>query len=222
MLIWHVLQRCLHHWASSSLTRTSLTCVSAPRRREWQRPSWFTPILKRGSKPQRWTWPAALTPSRRKFPPQVWAFFSFSFLFWTILTLFLSLSVCVCAGCLIFILSSDALENVKCLFVLRCAAVYDKRVVVLHPKDTCPFPKFEEQPLEFRDTVMMEDVLIYSQGKHNAVIKELDEKLQLVGFLVSLSFFFSSFFSFSFFLFFFPAKEEEEEEGSSSLLCSLP
>ena len=66
--------------------------------------------------------------------------------------------------------------------MLRCAAEYDKRVVVLHPKDTCPFPKFEEQPLEFRDTVMMEDVLIYSQGKHNAVIKELDEKLQLVGF----------------------------------------
>ena len=84
---------------------------------------------------------------------------------------------------MIFILSSDSLENVKCLFVLRCAAEYDKRVVVLHPKDTCPFPKFEEQPLEFRDTVMMEDVLIYSQGKHNAVIKELDEKLQLVDFL---------------------------------------
>lgn len=79
-----------------------------------------------------------------------------------------------------FVLSADALQNAKCMFALKCALEYEKRVIVLHPKDTTPFPKFEEQPLEFRDAVMMEDVIIYSQGKQNQMFKELDEILQLV------------------------------------------
>ena len=101
-----------------------------------------------------------------------------------------SSSLSLCAACVLFLLTSDALHHEKCLFVLKCANEYEKRVIVLHPKDLCAFPRFEEQPLEFRDAVLMEDVIIYTHNKQSVAIKDLDEKLQLVR-------------SFSFFLFFF-------------------
>ena len=111
-----------------------------------------------------------------------------------------SSSLSLCAACVLFLLTSDALHHEKCLFVLKCANEYEKRVIVLHPKDLCAFPRFEEQPLEFRDAVLMEDVIIYTHNKQSVAIKDLDEKLQLVSFSFFL-FFLSSFFLFLFFFF---------------------
>jgi len=82
-------------------------------------------------------------------------------------------------GCIVLILNSDILNNEKCLFVLRCGTIYEKKILVLHLKDSFAFPKFADQPQEFRDAVLMEDVFIYSASKQASIFKEIDEKLEL-------------------------------------------
>jgi len=80
----------------------------------------------------------------------------------------------------VFLLTRDSLESDKALFALACASVYEKKLVVLHVKDSCPFPKYEEQPQEFREFVLMENVISYTSNRSRAALKDLDDILQLV------------------------------------------
>jgi len=85
-------------------------------------------------------------------------------------------------------LSEGSLANEKCLFVLRCVAAYDKKMLILHVRESCPFPKFEEQPQEFREVALMEDVYSFSIETSQKDLKEIDTKLQLVHLFSHFSF----------------------------------
>jgi len=99
-------------------------------------------------------------------------------------------------GCVIFVLSEGCLSHEKSLFVLRCIIAYDKKMLVVHVRESCAFPKFEEQPSEFKETLLMEDVFTFSPDTATKVYKEIEAKLQLVIdlFIIFLFFFFFSFF----------------------------